>query len=105
MDDFIAEQNEMTLAELYAYLSQLGGGRRGYGNINLYAGCFQQFVASHRPLWFLFYNFHLNLKDYRLSVSYRPGGWCPASQLFEPDLAAMFPRLGRRRAEDVAKGA
>ena len=71
MDDFIAEQNEMTLAELYAYLSQLGGGRRGYGNINLYAGCFQQFVASHRPLWFLFYNFHLNLKDYRLSVSYR----------------------------------
>ena len=63
MDDFIAEQNEMTLAELYAYLSQLGGGRRGYGNINLYAGCFRQFVASHRPLWFLFYNFHLNLKD------------------------------------------
>ena len=54
MDDFIAEQNEMTLAELYAYLSQLGGDRRGFGNINLYAGCFRQFVASHRPLWFLF---------------------------------------------------
>lgn len=96
MDDFIAEQNEMTLAELYAYLSQLGGGRRGYGNINLYAGCFRQFVASHRPLWFLFYNFHLNLKDYRLSVSYRRR-LVQLSQLFEPDLAAMFPRLGRRR--------
>ena len=71
-------------------------GRRGYGNINLYAGCFQQFVASHRPLWFLFYNFHLNLKDYRLSVSYRRR-LVRLSQLFEPDLAAMFPRLGRRR--------
>ena len=103
MDDFIAVKNamqallyEMTLAELYAYLSQLGGGRRGYGNINLYAGCFRQFVASHRPLWFLFYNFHLNLKDYRLSVSYRRR-LVRLSQLFEPDLAAMFPRLGRRR--------
>lgn len=96
MDDFIAEQNEMTLAKLYAYLSQLGGNRRGFGNINLYAGCFRQFVASHRQLWFLFYNFHLNLKDYRLSVSYRRR-LVRLSQLFEPDLAAMFPRLGRRR--------
>ncbi len=96
MDDFIAEQNEMTLSELYAYLSQLCGNRRGYGNINLYAGCFRQFVASHRSLWFLFYNFHLNMKDYQLSISYRRR-LVLLSRLFEPDLAVMFPRIGRRR--------
>lgn len=96
MDDFVAEQNEITLAALYAYLSQLDSGRRGYGNINLYAGCFEQFVAAHRPLWFLFYNFHLNLKEYRLSVSYRRQ-LVRLERLFTPDLTAMFPRIGMRR--------
>lgn len=96
MDDFIAEQNERTLVELYAYLSQLGNGPRGYRNINLYAECFQKFVAAHRPLWSLFYNFHLNLKSYRLGISYRRQ-MIRLCELIAPDLAAMFPRIEIRR--------
>ena len=102
MDDFIAEQNEQTLSELFAYLSQLAGSKRGYHNIILYADCFHQFVAANRNLWFLFYNFHLNLKDYRLKISYRRQ-LVRLGQLVTPDLAAMFPRIDIKRLKTSQK--
>lgn len=102
MDDFVAEQNELTLDELYAYLSQVGGRPYGYRNINLYADFFRQFVAANRQLWFLFYNFHLNLNGYRLSIGYRRR-LVKFGCLLRPDLTAMFPRIDTKRLKTSQK--
>lgn len=102
MDDFVAEQNEQTLSELFAYLSQLVGSKRGYHNIILYADCFLKFVAANQALWSLFYNFHLNLKNYRLKISYRRQ-LVRLGQLVTPDLAAMFPRIDIKRLKASQK--
>ena len=96
MDDFVAEQNEQTLAELHAYLSQLAGSKRGYHNIVLYADCFQQFVEANKELWSLFYNFHLRLPDYPLKVSYRRQ-MVGLGKIITPDLMAMFPLIDVKR--------
>ena len=98
MDDFVAEENEQTLSELYEDLCSAAGGDKdkGYRNICAYAACFNRFVADRRALWTLFYNFHLNLRDYQLSVGYRR--WLVRlEKLLAPDFAAMFPTMEKRR--------
>ena len=102
MDDFIAEQNEQTLSELFAYLSQLPGSKRGYHNIILYVDCFQKFVAANKTLWSLFYNFHLNSKDYRFKISYRRK-LVRLGQLITLDLMAMFPRIDIKKLKASQK--
>ena len=98
MDDFVAEENEQTLSELYDILCSVCGGDKdkGYRNICAYAACFNRFVADRRALWTLFYSFHLNLRDYRLPVGYRRL-LVRLEMLLTPDFAAMFPAIEKRR--------
>ena len=96
MDEFIAEENEQTLNELYINLCHFKNYPKGYSNINQYASCFRDFVISYRPLWGLFCNFHFNIKNYKLTIGYRRQ-IVRLQNLLTPDLKIMFPALDIRR--------
>ena len=66
MDNFILEQNMITLDELYQRLSVLLPDTNPYKNLNRYVDAFVAFVLNQPNLWFLLFNFHLknNLSTY-----------------------------------------
>lgn len=59
MDNFILEQNMLTLDELYQRLSVLLPDHNPYTNLNRYIDSFVSFVLNQPNLWFLLFNFHL----------------------------------------------
>ena len=59
MDNFILEQNMITLSELYQHLSVLLPDKNPYKNLNRYVDAFVAFVLNQPNLWFLLFNFHL----------------------------------------------
>ena len=59
MDNFVLEQNMITLNELYAHLSVLLPDSNPYKNLNRYIDAFVAFVLNQPTLWFLLFNFHL----------------------------------------------
>lgn len=59
MDNFVLEQNMMTLDELYQRLSVLLPDTNPYKNLNRYVDAFAAFVLNQPNLWFLLFNFHL----------------------------------------------
>ena len=59
MDNFILEQNMLTLDELYLRLSALLPDTNPYKNLNRYVDAFVAFVLNQPNLWFLLFNFHL----------------------------------------------
>ncbi len=66
MDNFILEQNMITLDSLYQHLSVLLPDSNPYKNLNRYIDAFVSFVLNQPNLWFLLFNFHIksNLKKY-----------------------------------------
>jgi AcrR family transcriptional regulator len=96
MDDFIAEQNEITLSELYGKLISLNKKRSAYENLNNYVDGFVSYVLDNQQLWFLLYHFHLNNKNYKFSVSYKK----IMLKLFNvaaKDMTELFNRLDKKR--------
>ena len=71
MDDFVAEQNEITLRELADKLYVADYTNDSYYNLNLMIEIFTKFVTENNELWLLLYNFHLSRKDYKLPMSYK----------------------------------
>ena len=71
MDDFIVEQNEQTLYELFDNLSRVEIGGDSYQNLNRLANVFAKFVLDNRQLYFLLYNFHFRNGEYKFSYSYK----------------------------------
>lgn len=66
MDNFIMEQNMITLDSLYQHLSVLLPDSNPYKNLNRYIDAFVSFVLNQPNLWFLLFNFHIksNFKKY-----------------------------------------
>lgn len=62
MDNFVLEQNMLTLDELYLRLSALLPDTNPYKNLNRYVDAFVAFVLNQPNLWFLLFNFHLKSK-------------------------------------------
>lgn len=98
MDEFVAEQNEMTLRELADKLYVADYKDDSYYNLNVMIEIFTKFVSSNKELWLLLYLFHLNKKDYELTMSYK-------KRLFRlfglttESFGKLFPRLGRNRCK------
>ena len=70
MDEFTAEQNEITIDELLRRLSKENYGNDGYCNLMLMIKIFTDFVNDNRELWSLLYDFHLKRKG-NLSWRYK----------------------------------
>lgn len=62
MDNYIIEQNMLTLDELCAAMSKIMPDTNPYKNLNRYVDAFVSFVLARSNLWFLLFNFHLNSK-------------------------------------------
>ncbi len=98
MDDFVAEQNEITLKDLAEKLYKAEYKSDSYYNLNMMIEIFANFVANNKELWMLLYNFHLNKKDYKLPMSYK-------KRLFKlfglttDNFGRLFPRLSRSRCK------
>lgn len=71
MDEFIAEQNEITLNELFVFLSQEKYEADSYSNLNKMADLLSKFVSDNRELWSLLYNFHFQRAKYNFSYRYK----------------------------------
>lgn len=71
MDEFISEQNEITLNELFGILSQARYEADSYDNLNIMMDLFAKFVVDNRHLWFLLYNFHFQHTSYTFSYKYK----------------------------------
>lgn len=70
MDNFILEQNLITLDEIQQRLLQKKFGPDSYKNINLCLDGFVDYVTTHTNLWFLLYNFHLKTPYASLPKNY-----------------------------------
>ena len=96
MDDFIADQNEQTLKELFVYINSVSKGKSSYQNLNNYVDSFVDFVLRHRQLWFLLYNFHLCNKNFQLKHSYKKI-LVKLSSIAYADLSNVFSQIEAKR--------
>lgn len=96
MDDFAAEQNEITLRELYGKLSAEVYGNDSYHNLMVMVDIFTSFINDNRELWFLLYNFHLNGKGKIVDIAYKRQ-LAAVLNVGARDFCRLFPNLGVRR--------
>ena len=71
MDEFIAEQNCLTLKELEKKLNNSDYTSDSYCNINRMVKIFTDFVVENKELWLLLYNFHLSKHEGALDRKYK----------------------------------
>ena len=70
MDNFIIEQNILTLDELFEALRKIVPSQDSYKNLNMYTDVYAGWVLGNENLWFLLFNFHLHHKGKRLPTAY-----------------------------------
>jgi len=61
MDNFISEQNIMTLKELYDKMSKASLSGNAFNNLNRYADILSAYISANPNLWSLLYNRHLSV--------------------------------------------
>lgn len=71
MDDFIAEQNEITMLEMIESFDNVKTTTDSFKNLNLYIDTFSNYILNNKEIWSLLYNFHLNNKEYKFSIEYK----------------------------------
>lgn len=71
MDNFVVEQNIITLNELSDNLLQVSGGANFYKALNRYVDVYVDWITTHKNLWFLLYDFHLRNDNKMLSKEYK----------------------------------
>ncbi len=70
MDNFVLEQNQITLDELLESLKNTPKGQSAYQSPNRYLDEFVAFVLAKQNLWFLLYNFHSHADYGKLTKMY-----------------------------------
>ncbi len=60
MDNYISEQNVITLRELYNQLQKVSMGSNAFNNLNRYADVLAAYIIANPNLWTLLYNRHLS---------------------------------------------
>ncbi len=69
MDNFIAEQNAMTLNELSAKMSSLTMSKNPFNNLNHYADVLASYIMANPNLWALLYNRYLSGDGFKLTIA------------------------------------
>ncbi|MCQ2741559.1 MAG: hypothetical protein MJ210_05565, partial [Alphaproteobacteria bacterium] len=59
MDNYITEQNVMTLTLLYQQMSKVVLSKDPFNNLNRYADVLTSYIVANPNLWYLLYNRHL----------------------------------------------
>ena len=103
MDNFILEQNLITLDELKALLQGKKLTPDSYKNINICLEAFVDYAINNANLWFLLYNFHLKTAYNKLPKKYLKKLleinriW----QAFFDDIFAKLPKNEKTVAKEV----
>ena len=100
MDEFIAEQNEMTLNELFVLLAQGKYATDSYANLNVMADLFAKFILDNKQLWFLLYNFHFQHAAYKFSYKYKRI-LLKAINFANRDFYNLFANLEKQKAKTM----
>ncbi len=69
MDRFAAEENVITLTELYQQMSKVILADNPFNNLNRYADIFAAYVEANPNLWSLLYNRHLALNAPKSTIA------------------------------------
>lgn len=69
MDNFIAEQNVITLNELYVQMSQVVLSKNPFNNLNRYADVLSAYIAANPNLWYLLYSRHLSANASKSTIA------------------------------------
>ena len=103
MDNFVLEQNALTLKELGGVLADVLPGSDFYRHLNRCVDAYMDWIINHKNLWFLLYDFHLRNDNKNLPRDYKRlylkicRGW-------EADFNRVFRRLSakeRKVSRDV----
>ena len=69
MDNYIAEQNLITLNELYNKMKSVVLSKNPFNNLNRYADVLTLYIEANPNLWYLFYNSQLSVNSKRNSFA------------------------------------
>jgi AcrR family transcriptional regulator len=97
MENFIAAQNEITLDELLGRMRKVPAGGTDYQRLNRYLDAFVGFVLENQNLWFLLFDYHLNVSERKMGGAYMRK-LATVTSFWRKPFAETFPRLeaGRR---------
>ena len=92
MDNFIIEQNLQTLAELSQVLNEVMEGGDFYRYLNRAVDAYMDWIANHKNLWLLLYDFHLRNDNKTLPRLYKRA-YLKLCQKWETGFDAYFAKL------------
>lgn len=92
MDNYILEQNMITLDELYGVLQKIMPDTNPYKNLNRYVDAFVSFVLNKPALWKLLFDFHRRPKDDNYPKKYLRK-LCQVIGLWRREFNAVFSLL------------
>ncbi len=69
MDNYIAEQNVMTLNELYNKMNSLTLSKNAFNNLNRYADVLASYIIANPNLWALLFNRHLSADVFKTTIA------------------------------------
>lgn len=95
MDNFVMEQNLITINELSEVLSFVDGGCDFYRRINRYVDAYVDWIINHKNLWLLLYNFHLQNDVANLPIDYKRA-FLKVCVIPEKDFDNAFRRLSAK---------
>lgn len=98
MDDFIVEQNEITMLEMIESFDNVKTTADSFKNLNLYIDTFSNYILNNREIWSLLYNFHLNNKEYKFSIEYKKL-MLKLSDYCYDDFNKLFLHLDKKRSK------
>ena len=96
MDDFVAEQNVMTLEELYNQMNALVLSKNYFNNLNRYADILSAYIEANPNLWNLLYKRHLAADAPKSTIA-------EARIIKKIDILISFqvvPLIGKMRAKE-----
>ncbi len=95
MDNFVMEQNIITINELSCVLRQLSDGNDFYRRLNRYVEVYADWITTHKNLWLLLYDFHLRNDNVSLPREYKRV-FLKICQKPEQDFDMAFRRLSAK---------
>lgn len=103
MDNFVLEQNAVTLDELGRVLAEVLPGSDFYRRLNRCVDAYMDWIVNHKNLWFLLYDFHLRNDNKNLPRGYKRA-YLNICRSWEADFDRAFGQLSakeRKVSRDV----
>ena len=95
MDNFIIEQNMQTMAELSQVLSEVMAGGDFYRYLNRLVDAYMDWIANHKNLWLLLYDFSLR-NDNKILTRFYKLAYLKLCQKWERGFDEYFAKLSSK---------